>query len=392
MRDTSCATCHRMDAATADGLSLSVGAGAITTDGVRTPGEESPFTIRNAPDLFNRGHADWKTMFWDTRMEALDDGRFVVHDRFPGYAPGNYFRVLPDHLDNILAAQALFPMTSRREMRGPPGSYDIYGQPNELGGISDMDVESIWFALMRRLRAIEGYRELMTEAYPERTPEQVTIFDLANALAAFIIDSFSFTDAPWDRFIAGSTEALSDEALKGALLFFGEANCVQCHGGTLLTDQGLYNVAVPPMTRGPSPLGHVDLGAAHRSHAGADQHFFFRTPPLRNVALTAPYFHNGSAPTLASVLKHKSDVHAGLWDYDPTVLPPEFESQVHRDPEVLQAVEQTISPAVYLVPALDAPDMEALIAFLESLTSPRARELEYLVPEATPSGLPLNLP
>lgn len=392
MRDTSCATCHRMEGATADGLSLSVGAGAITRDGVRTPGPELSFTNRNTPDLFNRGQSQWRTMFWDARIETLDDGRIVFHDRYPAYAPGNYFRVLPDEVDGILAAQALFPMTNRREMRGQAGSVDIFGAPNELAAVSTFDVESIWDGLMRRLRAIEGYRDLMAAAFADRAVEDVTIFDIGNALASFMTDSFSFYDSPWDRFVAGDDEALSDEALRGALLFYGEAQCAQCHGGSLFTDQGIYNLGIVPMTRGPEPLEYMDFGAAHRSHAGPEQRFYFRTPPLRNVELTAPYFHNGSVLTLEGVLEHKSDVLAGLWDYDASLLAREFRLQVHRDPEALGQVEATISPMAHLVPALEESEISDLVAFLKSLTSPSARNLEYLVPEQTPSGLPLNLP
>jgi cytochrome c peroxidase len=56
-------------------------------------------------------------------------------------------------------------------------------------------------------------------------------FHAANAIAAYEIATFTFLDAPWDRYVAGEHTALSDEAKQGALLFYGKANCGKCHSG-----------------------------------------------------------------------------------------------------------------------------------------------------------------
>jgi cytochrome c peroxidase len=136
-------------------------------------------------------------------------------------------------------------------------------------------------------------------------------------------------DAPFDRYVAGETDALSGQARRGLRLFIGKAACVSCHSGPLFTDNKFYNDAVPQVGANvpAEDLGRFeDLTRAlnHTFNSGsiysdapaigkeklaelapveADRGAF-RTKGLRGVAETAPYFHNGSKATLLEVVEH----------------------------------------------------------------------------------------
>lgn len=393
-KDFACSGCHRMDRATVDGLSLPVGTKGVTDEfGERRPGVRLNFVPRNVPDLFNRGHPEVRSMFWDKRMEQLDDGRIVLYDFQDAYAPNNVLRAMDEiaplegRLENMMAAQAMMPVLNRDELRGAPGDEAIDRTPNELALTPDADLESVWVAAMSRYRAIPEYVELFERAYPGTSIESMDFTHAANAISAFVVDSFTLTESPWDRFLRGDDSALNASQKRGAMLFFGRAQCSRCHSGDLLSDQQFYNLAVVPLGRGPDPYAFVDRGAAHRSHADRTMDFSFRTPPLRNVELTAPYMHNGTYTTLEAVIRHKNDALSSLWSYDEGNLTTMFARQLHRSQEVLERVESTVEPLFSTPLGLSDDDIDDLVSFLRALTDPRARDLTDLIPESVPSGL-----
>lgn len=392
-KDTSCATCHRMDMGLGDGLSIPAGTGAVMRDGRRLPGPAKAFMPRNVPELYNRGQDAIERFFWDGRLERLEDGRFVLHDKVEEQRPGAYLRIMPEGLEGLLAAQNMLPVLNRDELRGVAGDVDVFGEPNRIALIADHDFETSWRLLFERLWAIEAYRELIRSAYPEVPESQLSYVHIANAMSAFIIDAFTFDDSPYDRFLRGDDDALGDEALEGMTLFFSaEAKCGQCHNGPLLSDQGFHNIGVRPMTRGPDPQRGVDLGAMHRSHAGAEARFAFKTPPLRNVTLSAPYFHNGMYSSLEEVVAHKNYALERFWLFDPMSLSWEFAEQIHTSSEILELVPETLAVQMQQPLGLSAQQQALLIRFLESLTSPKASELEGIEPTKLPSELKLAHP
>ena len=113
---------------------------------------------------------------------------------------------------------------------------------------------------------------------------------LARALAAFERTLVS-AGSRHDRYLEGDTSALTAEEVRGLRVFTGKGECTTCHGGPLLTDNGFHNVGVA----GEDP-GRPEPGAVPRAT--------FKTPSLRDVARTAPYFHEGSAATLEEVIEH----------------------------------------------------------------------------------------
>jgi cytochrome c peroxidase len=379
-RDISCATCHHPQLAGSDGLPLSFGTGGHGLGPAREPGSDQEIIPRNASELFNRGSPVWNTMFWDGRVNFSD-----VYNLDTPVGNG-----LPDMLQTVLSAQGMFPVTSRDEMRGQLGDTTAANEINELAAISDMEPKKIWSALMRRLLAIPGYVELFQAAYPDVRVEDLGFEHAAHALAAYEIAAFSFDDSPWDRYLAGDLEALDDDAMRGALLFYGEAGCGTCHSGSLLTDQQFHNIGVPQI--GPGKLDvekQLDLGRFLETGKPEDR-YTFRTPPLRNVALTAPYMHNGAFATLEAAVRHHLDATSGLRNYDPAQLPEYFRHGLHTDPAVYDDILQTLDPRLAEPTLLTDVQVSELLAFLHALTSPAAVDLAHLVPDSVPSGLPVE--
>lgn len=379
-RDISCATCHHPLKGTGDNLSLSIGVGGAGLGERRVRFEERrEFIPRNASPLFNLGYLEWEVLFWDGRASGTPATGFhtPASDR------------LPAGLDSLLAAQAMFPVTSRDEMRGLRGDRDIFGNPNELAELVDYTARPIWNALMKRLLAIPGYVELFRQAYPDVPPESLGFEHAANALAAYQIAVFTFEDSPFDRYLQGDRSALSPQAKRGAELFYGKAGCASCHAGGLLTDQKFHNLAVPQIGDGKGREQPLDLGRARETGNDCDR-YAFRTPPLRNVTLSGPWMHNGALLTLEDVIRHHLDPVGSLRRYDPAQLPALLREKCHNSPEVLAAILASKSSSASEGVTLSEAELQDLIVFLEALTSPSALDLAHTIPASVPSGLPVG--
>jgi cytochrome c peroxidase len=379
-RDTSCATCHHPDLGTGDNISVSIGTNGFGLGELRDMGTARELIPRNATPLYNLGYKEWSVIFWDGRVSRDPDGSFhtPASDR------------LPAGLDSVLAAQAMFPVTSRDEMRGNRGDQDIFGQPNELAAIVDYKSVPVWNALMKRLLAIPGYVELFNAAYPDVPTEELGFQHAANALAAYEIAVFTFEDSPYDRYIQGDTSALSDEAKKGAILFYGKAGCASCHSTGLLTDQKFHNLAVPQIGDGKGREQPFDLGRARETGNDCDR-YTFRTPPLRNVALSGPWMHDGAFTTLEATVRHHLNPTEGLRNYDVSQLTELMAETCQDQPETLAAILKWYTPENASEGVkLSEEEMQDLLAFLDSLTSPSALDLSHTIPVSVPSGLPVG--
>jgi cytochrome c peroxidase len=163
------------------------------------------------------------------------------------------------------------------------------------------------------LRADPQYRDLFERAFPG-DPDRFTIVNVTKALASFERSIVS-ARSPYDRYhYKHDDDAVSDSAKRGEVLFFNQhMSCFRCHGGFNFTDStvsernpnrpvefhntGLYNL--PGLLSYPAP--NVGIYEFTKSPADVGK---FKAPTLRNIALTAPYMHDGSIPDLEGVLDH----------------------------------------------------------------------------------------
>ena len=378
-RDISCATCHNPASATSDGLSLSIGTGGAGAAGARVLSAAPQFTPLNSQELFNRGYAEFANMFWDGRVFQAGNGDFHT----PAGAQ------LPAGLSSALAAQAMFPVTTRLEMRGRAGDLDRFGAPNELAQLGDDERPAIWAALMNRLLAIPEYVSMFQAAYPAVPPAELGFQHAANAIAAFEVEAFTSVNSPLDRYLGGDEGALSEAEKRGALLFFGKAGCGSCHLGPQLTDQLFHSIGVPQVGPGFAPESPEDHGR-ERVTGAAGERYQFRTPPLRNVELTGPYMHDGAYTTLQAAVRHYLNTNTALRSYDAAQLREDLRASHVSDPSTLDAMASTIDALVQSPLALSDAEVDDLVAFLRSLTDPTARDLSGTIPSSVPSGLPVG--
>jgi cytochrome c peroxidase len=298
-----CATCHDPARAFTDGRPVSIGIHG-------RPGQRNAPTVLNA--LYN------KAQFWDGRARTLEE-------------------------------QAGFPIFNPVEM----------GQPT-------LD------AAVDKIAGIEEYRRAFQKAFGR----PVNGTDLVRAIAAYERTLVSF-DSPFDHFIAGNRNAIDDSAKRGWQLFNTKALCNKCHAltetrrdVTNFTDFDYHNIGigiirhhvVPLARQAEREIASGNLEAVDRAAIGTDLSVLgrflitkkeadtaaFKTPNLRNVLVTGPYFHDGSQETLWDVIDHynKGDGLQNPW------------------------LDEDIQPL-----ALTEPEIGDLVAFLASLTSPDYKEL-----------------
>ena len=187
----------------------------------------------------------------------------------------------------------------------------MFGEfPVEMGITGNEEV------VLNRLAASDLYQQLFTAAFPDEA-EPITFHSVVRSLASFVRTLIS-GDSAYDQFVyQGDTDALSESALRGLDLFLSERfECHHCHGGfnfslstqhanTTFSEQpffntGLYNI--DDEGGYPSPNTGVYEITGEPNDMGR-----FRPPTLRNIALTAPYMHDGSMETLDEVIEFYSD-------------------------------------------------------------------------------------
>ena len=188
------------------------------------------------------------------------------------------------------------------------------------------------------LRQIPEYVRRFQEVFGTESPR---FDDALRALAAFEA-TVNSRNVPFDNYLRDNQDAMSDAALRGAGLFVGKARCIECHGGSLLTDQSYHNTGVPMNADFESDaLRQITLRFQHRArgvpeevYRSADRDLGlyyttkqeadkgkFRTPPLREVGQTGPYMHNGVFDALTEVVEFYNDGGGQDPKLDPLIRP-----------------------------------------------------------------------
>lgn len=292
----SCASCHRQERAFTDGATVATG----------STGEAHP---RNSMSLTN--------VAYETTLTWANPLLFT------------------------LEAQALVPMFGTE-----PVELGLNGRENEL---------------LARLRAVPRYVELFDTAYPG-VADPFSVGNLTSALACFERTLLSGS-SPYDRYLyRGDENALSPAARRGRVLFFSEKlECFHCHSGFNLQDSANFAGNQFPEARFHNTgLYNMDgLGAYPAPNTGVheltgrpEDMGRFRTPTLRNVAVTAPYMHDGSLATLEDVLDHYAAGGRTIPD----------------GPYAGNGSESPLKSPFMIGFTLTPEDREAVLAFLESLT------------------------
>lgn len=344
----SCATCHDPSKSFTDAKPLGEGIATLK---------------RHTPQLWNVAHIRW--LFWDGRADSLWAQALqpLEHPDEHGFSRLQLAHFLHDdptlrtEYEKVFGPLPRLDDTARFPQAGRPVANDAQNPQNiAWAGMSDGDREAVNRTFSNAGKAIAAYERKLRSGW-----------------------------APFDRFVEGLREndpqkqsALSDSAQRGIRLFIGRGNCRLCHSGPNFTDGEFHDTRVAPLDgRPPTDAARYDgvrllkenpfnaagefsddrTGTAARllefTANSSENWGRFKTPSLRNVALTAPYMHQGQLATLDDVLHHYSTLEGAL--------PPG-----HHRPETI------------LVPLhLSGQETADLRAFLESLTD------DALAPELT---------
>jgi cytochrome c peroxidase len=339
-RDTSCATCHHPDFAYADGRALSLGTGSVGLgpDRVDRSGGRIPVVKRNSPTILN------------TAYNGLERGRRRRQQQQPIANPlavdAQRAPMFWDRRVRSLETQALEPIKALEEMRGTT-------YPENVA------VDSV----LVRLRGIPEYVAMFREVFGPNT--QINATQLAQAMSAFE-RSLVAMNSPFDRYRAGDSTALTPQQIRG-MDEFDDAGCENCHDGLMFSDFDLEAEGVPEHPL----LAQPDSGAGR---------FRFRTPSLRNVALTAPYMHNGTLETLEDVLRHYDNGRSE----NPNVVVGRGRGNNRNDGDDDDRIA-TLSGQFRRVDDMTDQEMADIVAFLEALTD---ENFDRTIPARVPSGLP----
>jgi cytochrome c peroxidase len=298
----SCAHCHHPHLGFSDGLPRSRGRGGKGAGRERTGGIE---LTRGAPSLWNTVYNH--RQFWDGRAAHLEE-------------------------------QARMVITTPEEVNADPAE------------------------LVRELKAIPEYRALFDKAFGGKDGEAITFKNITYAIAAFQRTLVSF-NSRFDRYAAGDGSALSPQEKRGLKLFLSpKTRCNECHGIPVFADRNFKVIGVPDPKDGPADVAKPE---AERGRGGGPNGAF-KIPTLRNIALTAPYMHNGAFETLEEVL----DFYAGGGGRGLGLDVPLQDDKIRK---------------FNLTPQEKAD----LIAFLLALTDESALPE---IPKRVPSGLPVVQP
>jgi cytochrome c peroxidase len=328
-RDLACSTCHLPRFAFTDGRQFPSGAGGSGLGPERTTPTPPPLRPmpRNSPPTLNIG------LFGHMSPDPSVNGTM--------FWGGNAFG---------LEQQVLNPMTADKEMRG-------------LAYSKGVALDSV----LARLRAVPDYVARFARAFPDVVASEgnsavavITTTTLRRALAAYLRELVT-PRAPIDAYLQGDDSALDSQQQAGLELFIGKAGCVQCHRGPLLSDFAMHVLGTPQAGIGRDTTPGDDLGWGE---VGGTP-YAFRTPQLRQVTLTAPYFHAGTAATLEDVIGFKN---AGRSGYD-------------------RVAQSQLDGAVRPL-GLSDQEIQELVAFLGALTdTTTVKGPLFQAPAAVPSGL-----
>ena len=282
------------------------------------------------------------------------------------------------------------PLVAQFEMAGNP-------KENEIAGALHDRIDAAWPILAKRVRTIPEYGSIFVEAFPDvEKPEDVSIVEIANALAAFMGIEWRSMTSPFDSYLQGDTTALTEVQKRGLDLFYGRARCSTCHRGPLLSDQGFHALGLPAFgpgrTRRFDPVPR-DVGRMSESDRLEDA-YKFRTPSLRNVALTAPYGHNGSYANLKGIIRHHVDPQgsSAKWRPSDVALPnapwlAEIDFVIQSDMREMERQSKAIGIESVQLTENEVAD---LISFLHALTDASAQQMQMGPPDKVPSGIPVD--
>ena len=285
-----------------------------------------------------------KMLFFDPRLSGSNwISCATCHNPALGWSDG-LPKGIGDGMRELARATPTILNTAMNKMQMWDGRFKTLEQqaigPIESRGEMHQNPE----ALIKEIKAIDGYVKLFFEAYPG---QGITVDTISKALASFERTIITET-SPFDRWVNGEADAISDQAKRGFTLFEGKAKCVKCHMGYNFVDDGFHNIGLKSDDEGRFGVRPVAISK------GA-----FKTPTLRDITKTAPYMHNGAYNTLEEVIEHYNKGGVNKSNLSPNITPLDLSKEEKAD---LLAFLQTLTgePIKITIPQLPVQQMASL--------------------------------
>jgi len=384
----------------------------IQSNGIVGEDRAGPRNQRRSPSVINA--AFFPKLMWNGRFFAPTGDPFSNAQGYTFPDPEGTSAFPPNHptITHLLVAQAHIPPTELVEVAGFTGTSgtisprfdqfdDGLGGTVPLPDASGFRNEPIRQTVLDRLNANPNYRKIFGKQFPEvRTGAPIDFSMFGRAIAEFEF-TLTYANAPVDRYARGDRQALTRSQKRGALLFFGKANCVSCHSvagqsNEMFSDFQMHNIGVPQIAPAfGAGLGNVifdgaaeneDYGLAQISGNSADR-YKFRSSPLRNVALQPAFFHNGAFVRLEDAIRHHLNPRESTIHYDPQAAG--VSADIAYSVAPAENVLATLDPQLQTPAALTDAEFSDLLAFVrDGLLDPAARpkKLCQQIPRSVPSG------
>ena len=374
--DNSCSGCHSAPLGFGDSQSIAIG---VANNNIVGPDRAGPRNQRRTPLILN--NVFYPALMWNSRFNSISGDPFDNSAGFQFPLPEG---LSLSSLSHLLVAQAFIPTTEKPEMTGFHSS---------VPGTND----GIRAAVVDRLNANAEYRKLFGKTFPEvKAGEPITYEMLARAIAEFEF-TLVFADAPIDKFARGQKNAMTEDEKRGAVLFFGRANCVSCHAvagqsNEMFSDFRQHVAGIPQIAPAfgnvtfDGPGANEDFGLEQVTGNPNDR-YAFRSSPLRNLALQPTFFHNGSFTRLEDALRYHLDAIGSAPSYNPVAAG--LDVDLHGPMGPMAPVLARIDPALATPITLTNDEFRELVVFLRNgLLDPKANahDLRKLIPARVPSG------
>lgn len=423
-KDNMCAGCHAPANGMGDSQTMAIG---IQNNDIVGPDRRGPRNQRRTPSIVNA--VLYPKLMWNGRFAAASGDPFntSLGFVFPPPEGTTQYPANDPRVPNLASAQAQMPPTELTEVAGYTGttgqvaygmqwidpSFWVFddGKGSTLptpvlspdGTFLTFNNPIREFLLATRLNTNATYVSMFAQVFPAEMAANGGKIDFSmfgRAIAEFEF-SLVFANAPIDQYARGDVNAMDNSEKRGALLFFGKANCVTCHrvagkSNEMFSDFENRVIGVPQV----APAFGIGLGNVHFDGPGSNEDFGleqvsrnpadrykFRTAPLRNLAVAAGFFHNGAYTKLEDAIAFHLNPKENAPMYDAKKAG--LDSDLTHNPGPIEPMLSRIDPLMQPV-YLTNPEYNDLVHFVkDGLLDPRATKMCSTVPASVPSGLSL---
>lgn len=331
----SCQSCHLVEFSSADGIPNAVGVFGEGKGKERLKGDYLEIIPRNTLPFWGRGGKGFDTFFWDGKVDFSNNQKI---SQFGDNRPSNDPLIVSVHLPALEIGEML----------------------TEDKTVSNHKLESIEYAN-------EFYKKIVTNLKKKEQSvsrqlsnilgiqiDDLTYMEYARSIAAFIRNEFKIKKTKFHSFIY-ENKKLTDDELKGGLIFYGKGKCSTCHSGPYFSDFEFHSYPFKQIGFGFNGFG-IDYGRFNVTFNPEDL-YKFRTPPLYNVTKTKPYSHSGSVNSLYEII----DSHSDPLNY----INPKDMDKIDRV-EIYRRLLKS-SDNINLTAILSKKEINQIIAFLKTL-------------------------